>query len=85
MINNENFTCSTTELRLLRIKLDAESSVSRLYELLHDVQDVNKVHHCDFLQHNILCDDSISLETKDAILNFKVACSNISTCEQNNI
>ena len=84
MINNENFTCSTTELRLLRIKFDTETSVSRLGELLEDVHGEN-FHHCDFLEDNILCDDSISQEIKDAILNFEVACYNITTCEQDNI
>ena len=84
MINNENFTCSTTELSLLRIKLDTETSVSRLHELLDNVHGVN-FHHCDFLQDNILCDDSIDQEIKAAILNFKVACPTDITCEENNI
>ena len=84
MINNENFTCSTTELMLLRIKLDTQTSVSRLGELLEDVHDVN-FFHCEFLEDNILCDDSIDQEIKDAILNFEVACPTNITCEQNNI
>ena len=85
MINNENFTCSTTELSLLQIKLDAETSVSVLDELLEDVQDLNGIYHRDFLQHNIMCDDSIDQEIKDAILNFEVACPTDITCEQKNI
>ena len=83
MINNENFTCSTTELSLLQIKL--ETSVSVLDELLEDVQDLNGIYHRDFLQHNIMCDDSIDQEIKDAILNFEVACPTDITCEQKNI
>ena len=85
MINNENFTCSTTELRLLRIKLDTKTSVSVLDELLEEVQDLNGIYHCDFLQYNIMCDDSISQEIKDVILNFNIACPTDITCEQNNI
>ena len=85
MINNENFTCSTTELRLLRIKLDTKTSVSIIDELLEDVQDLNGIYHCDFLQHNIMCDDSIDQEIKDAILNFEIACPTDITCEQKNI
>ena len=81
MINNENFSCSTTELSLLQIKLDAKTSVSVLDELLEDVRDVNGIYHCDFLQHNIMCDDSIDQEIKDTILNFEIACPTDITCE----
>ena len=81
MINKENFTCSTTELMLLRIKLDTKTSVSRLDELLEDVQDLNGIYHCDFLQHNIICDNSIDQEIKDTILNFEIACPTDITCE----
>ena len=81
----ENFTCSTTELSLLQIKLDTKTSVSVLDELLEDVQDLNGIYHCDFLQHNILCDDSISQEIKDTILNFKIGCTTDITCEKSNL
>ena len=72
-------------MRLLGINPDTKTSVSVLDELLEDIQYLNEIYHCDFLQHNIMCDDSISQEIKNAILYFEIACPTDITCEQNNI